>query len=81
MRLQLAYDGAEREYSVTLLLSGVKQLVVPEMTPLLFLSELEIEDVRASMLEGIRFEVVSDDDGSFRCACAQIEILPLQPHA
>jgi hypothetical protein len=35
----------------------------------------EIEDVRDRLLEGIWFEIVSQYDSSFRCACRRIEIL------
>ena len=78
VQLDLLYAGASQQYRLRLSFEGVRQLVLPEMTPLLWIPELEIEDVRASQLEGIRFEARSHLN-EFRCACASIAVLELEP--
>jgi hypothetical protein len=45
----------------------------------LFLPELEIEDVRDRMLEGIHYEAVSQFERAFTCSCRSISILAFDP--
>jgi len=77
--LDLLYDG-KHAYNLRLVFEGVRELVLPTIRPLLSLPELEIEDVRNSLLEGIRYQVVSQFDRGFRCAChdVTIELRPLE---
>jgi hypothetical protein len=79
LRLHLAYDGNARRYELALLFEGVRELVLPEMTPLLFVPELEIEALRDRMMEGVQFEAISHFERAFRCSCSNIAILEFQP--
>jgi hypothetical protein len=79
LRLVAEYVGDVKHYALTVLLEGVRELLLPEMTPSLFLPELEIEDVGDRMMEGIRFEVISYFERSFRCTCRNIIIVGFQP--
>lgn len=73
------YQTDSQAYSLTIRFDGIRELVLPEMQPFLQFAELEIEDVRDRMLEGVRFEVVSHYDRSFRCLCRGIVIVDFQP--
>lgn len=79
LRIVAEYVGDVRRYALTVLLEGVRELLLPEMTPSLFLPELEIEDVSDRMMEGIRFEVISHFEHSFRCTCRNIAIVDFRP--
>ncbi len=79
MVLDLAYEGPRQTYDLRLAFDGIRELVLPPMSPLMFLPELELEDVSASMLEGIRFEAVSQFERRFRCACLEISVLEFRP--
>lgn len=79
LRLVAEYVGNTRRYTLTMLLESVRELLLPEMNPLLFLPELEIEDLEDRMMEGIRFEVISQFERSFRCTCRNITIIDFQP--
>lgn len=72
LSVEFVYDGGGPRYRLGLRFEGVRELVLPRMSSLLQLSEIEIEDVRDRMLEGINFEVVSHFDYSFRCSCREI---------
>lgn len=65
----------EKKYEISILMEGVRELVLPEMRASLLFSELEIEDVRERQLEGICFEIVDQFERSFRCSCRNITIL------
>jgi hypothetical protein len=75
LRLHVTYFGHERRYSLVLLFEGIRQLLLPEIGPALFLTELEIEDVSDRMMEGIRFQAMSHLDRGFSCACRSIAIV------
>jgi hypothetical protein len=51
---------------------GCRWAKVPELSPLFFLNELEIEDVRGHQLEGIHFKVKNFGMTSFEIHCADI---------
>lgn len=73
------YQAESKTYNLTIRFEGIRQLVFPEMQPFLQFAELEIEDVRDRMVEGVRFEVVSHYDRSFRCLCRGIVIVSFDP--
>jgi len=77
--MTLDYTAEGRRFQLMMQLDGVRELVLPKMTPFLFLPELEIEDVKGRMMEGIRFEVVSHFERSFICACEDIVVLEFRP--
>lgn len=79
LRLDLVYEASSRRYRLSLLFEQVSELSLPTMAPALYLPELEIEDVRARMMEGIRFEVISHFDRAFRCACGNLSIISFEP--
>jgi len=78
LRLDLAYNAGSNRYKLGVLFKDVRELKLPTMTPMLEVPELEIEDIRDRMMEGIRFEAVSTFDYSFRCTCGNISILSLE---
>ena len=73
------YHTESKAYILTMRFEGIRELVFPEMQPFLRFGELEIEDVRNRMLEGVQFEVVSHYDRSFRCLCRKIAIVGFEP--
>ena len=75
LHLALECENGENRFELTLLLGGVRELVVPHIHGPLFLPELEVEDVRARMLQGISYELVSHFDRSFRCSCSDLVVL------
>ena len=80
LRLDLNYDaGSRRHYKLGLLFEDVRELALPTMAPLLFVPELEIEDLRERMMEGVCFEAISHFERAFRCTCGNISILSFQP--
>src|SRR6266542_1961756 len=54
LEIEAIYEE-EREYSVTLLFSGVRSARLPPLEPSFYFGELEIEDVRGDQLEEIRY--------------------------
>jgi hypothetical protein len=79
LRIDLGYEAGQRRYKLGLLFEDIRELALPTMTPLLFLPELEIEDFRERMMEGIRFEAISHFERAFRCTCGNISILFFEP--
>ncbi|MFN0061483.1 MAG: hypothetical protein ACKVPX_03050 [Myxococcaceae bacterium] len=77
--LALEYESDKARYLLELRFDGIRQLAFGEMTPGLFLGELEIEDVRGRQLEGIHFEVTARFENSFVCSCRDISILGFSP--
>jgi len=77
--LNTDYKSEPNLYNLIMRFDGIRELALPEMRPYLYLDELEIEDVRDRMLEGVRFEVVSCFDYSFRCVCQGIVIVSFDP--
>ena len=69
------YRGDSGAYELTIRFDGIRELVLPEMRPALLFTELEVEDVRGRMLEGVRFEVASHYDRSFQCLCRDIAVV------
>jgi hypothetical protein len=78
LRLEMEYVDARR-YRLALLFDGVRELRLPSMSPLLFLPELEVEDMRDRGLESIRFEAVSCFDRAFLCSCYELSIVAFDP--
>lgn len=78
LTLELLYNGRVHRHAVVVLFEGVRQLTLPKMAPSLFISELEIEDIKDRMMEGIHFEAISYFDHAFRCACKSISILSFE---
>ncbi len=70
--LVLVLVGGNQDLIVRCL--GVRELVLPTIGQLLFLPELEIEDVSDRGLEGIRFEFASHTERDFVCLCRDIVI-------
>jgi hypothetical protein len=66
-------DG--KRFELKLRSEGVRELVLPEMTPLFNIAELEILDLRDRQLEGIGFELSAQFDKSFRCRCNELVVL------
>ena len=64
---------------VLIQLTGLRQIGLDRLTPRLWLTEVEIEDVRADQQEGIRFRVFSRYDHSFDCLCQDFTIIDVQP--
>lgn len=73
------YHTESKAYILTIRFEGIRELVFPEMQPFLRFAELEIEDVRDRMLEGVQFEAVTHYDRSFRCLCRGIAIVDFEP--
>jgi len=65
-----AHDVSE----VILRVQGVRQLIFGEILPRLWLVELEIEDLRPSGLEAIRFRIFSRYDRAIDLSCAQFSL-------
>jgi hypothetical protein len=59
---------------ITFRCRGVRQMKLPIFGPNFFLSELEIEDLAASQLEGIRFRL-QDYSSGFELACLGLEVV------
>jgi hypothetical protein len=60
-------------HRVVLKCSGVRQLILPELhSGMLSLVELELLDVSADGLEGIRYEIISEGLYGFRCCCEDV---------
>jgi hypothetical protein len=72
------YAGQRSNYELGVRLEGVRELVMPSIAPRLYLPELEIDDVRGAMLEGIRYELTSHTNFEFRCSCKNIVLLELR---
>jgi hypothetical protein len=70
----IEYEDTARKALVTLRFEGVARANLPDFRPNAFLSELEIEDVRESQLEGIRYIARDFFDGDFEIHCRTIEI-------
>jgi hypothetical protein len=70
----MEYEGEKHSYLLDMTCTGIRELLLPEMRPLLWVPELEIEDLRGTMVEGVRYELVSHGDRSFRCLCKDIII-------
>lgn len=79
LRLDLAYETPATRYRLSLLFDDVRELVLPAMSPSLFMPELEIEDLGERMMEGIRFEAISQFERAFRCTCGNISIGSFEP--
>lgn len=79
LELTAEYHSEARRYMLTIRFEGVRELVLPEMRPFLWLPEMEIEDVTDRQLEETRFEVVSHFDRSFRCSCQKITVVSFDP--
>jgi hypothetical protein len=77
--LKTKYRGEAMTYDLTIRFEGIRELIFPEMRPFLRFTELEVEDVSERMLEGVRFEVNSYFDYSFRCLCGEIVIVSFEP--
>ena len=65
----------ETDAELALLLEGVRSVRVPEASPNLWFSELEIVDVRDRGMEGIRFLVQSEHGGGFVAYCQNIQFV------
>ena|ERR1700724_708139 len=60
---------------VTLDFSGIRYAKLPELTPVFYFSELEIEDVRSDHLEGIRYRAKDHGSAEFEVLAKEITIL------
>jgi hypothetical protein len=79
LMLTTNYQTQSKTYILTIRFDGIRELVLPQMQPILRFSELEVEDIRDRMLEGVGFEVVSHYDRSFRCLCRTMVIVRFEP--
>jgi len=59
---------------VTLKFRGVRQATLPELGPLFYLAEVEIEDLRSDQLEGIRYRTKDYRSQQFEVLSREIEI-------
>jgi hypothetical protein len=66
------FKDAESALALEFLFEDVRDVVIPEIQQSLFLTELEFEDIRDRMLDGLKFEVVDQYDKSFRFYCGNI---------
>lgn len=71
--------NSARRALVTLRFEGVALAILPTFRPDAYLGELEIEDVRESQLEGIRYIAKDFLDGDFEVHCRSIEITDCIP--
>jgi len=69
------YRSKTSTYELVIRFEGVHELVLPDMQPFLHLTELEVEDTRERMLEGVNFEIIAHYENDFRCLCRGIEIV------
>lgn len=77
------YKSMTSVYELIIRIEGVHELVLPDMKPFLHLTELEVEDIRDRMLEGMNFEIIAQYENDFRCLCRGIEIVSFAviPHS
>jgi hypothetical protein len=73
------YRVESQSYILTIFFDRIRELSLPEMSPFMSLSELEIVDIHDRQLEGVRYEVVSQFDRSFRCLCQNVIIVDFEP--
>lgn len=59
---------------VTLRFHGVRQAILPEMSPSLYLSELEVEDLDGDQLEGVRYRAKDFGASGFEVLASDISI-------
>ena len=55
--LEMLYASEQSEFEVVLAFTGVRRLKVPDVCGSFYLSELEMEDVSADQLEGVKYRL------------------------
>ena len=74
--LSVSYPYDDQTYLITLKLSDVHQLRLPEIGPYgLQLSELEIHSIQDHMMEGINFHVEDFADDGMSCECREVRLV------
>lgn len=71
LRIVAGYHVDDGERLVEIVLRQAVQLHLPDLPQF---GELEVRDVSANQMEGIRFEVVDHGENSFRCFCQSMAI-------
>lgn len=72
--------GAPGSFEVTFRCEGVTQLKLPEIHPALFVSEIEIEDLKSHGLENANFRIKSYGMTEFEVLAARLELTECTPH-
>lgn len=74
--MTITYDTSSTDKAeVTLRFAGATRVKFPELLPFLFLSEVEIEDVSDTQLEGVRYTVKNYGSTELEISCKDIEII------
>ena len=74
--LNASYPYNGQTYLITLKLSDVHQLRLPEIGPYgLQLSELEIHSIQDRMMEGLNFHVEDFADDGMSCECREVRFV------
>lgn len=74
--LAVVYDNGEAKPSVVQLRCfGVRTLKLPTFASSFWLNELEIEDLRSSHLEGIRFKLKDHHESDLEILCEDFEVI------
>jgi len=71
--------ATSRAADVTLRFRGVQHAVLPKISPILFLSELEIEEIRSDQLEGTNYRTKEFCEGGLEVMSSDVVIEAVTP--
>lgn len=66
--------NSAKKVDVSFRFVGVRRCKLPELFPMVFLSEVEVEDVKDAQLEGVRYQIKDYGTAEFEIDCADFEI-------
>lgn len=80
IRLEMLYESEQSEFEVVLGFTGVRCLKIPEVCGSFYLSEIEIDDVSADQLEGVKYRLKDYGGTGFEILAQGLSVISCKPN-
>lgn len=78
--LEMLYESEQSAFEVVLGFTGVRRLAVPDVCGRFYLSEIQMDDVSADQLEGVKYRLKDYGGTGFEVLAREFSVVSCKPH-
>ena len=78
--LEMLYESDQSAFEVILGFTGVRRLAVPDVCGSFYLSEVEVDDVSADQLEGVKYRLKDYGGTGFEVLAREFSVVSCKQH-
>ena len=78
--LEMLYESKQSVFEVVLGFTGVRCIKIPEVCGSFYLSEIEMDDLSADQLEGVKYRLKDYGGTGFEILAQELSVISCKPH-